>query len=63
MLGRLIEADTIGVAWLAVARQIVEEGAESACPRDLGCGPIDPKPLRASRSGRRTPSLRSQSRR
>ena len=29
MLGRLIEADTIGVAWLAVARQIVEEGAES----------------------------------
>ncbi|MDT5171808.1 MAG: thymidylate synthase [Mycobacterium sp.] len=30
MLGRQIEADTIGIAWLAVARRIVEEGVESA---------------------------------
>jgi Thymidylate synthase len=30
MLGMRIEADTIGTAWLAVARRIVDEGAESA---------------------------------
>lgn len=30
MLGVQIEAETIGTAWLAVARRIVEDGAESA---------------------------------
>ena len=30
MLGVQIDADTIGTAWLAVARRIVEEGVESA---------------------------------
>jgi thymidylate synthase len=30
MLGMRIEADTIGIAWLAVARRILDEGAESA---------------------------------
>ena len=30
MLGTQIEADTIGAAWLAVARQIIDDGAESA---------------------------------
>jgi thymidylate synthase len=30
MLGMQIDADTIGTAWLAVARRILDEGAESA---------------------------------
>ena len=30
MLDTQIDADTIGVAWLAVARRILDEGAESA---------------------------------
>jgi thymidylate synthase len=30
VLGRQIDADTIGSAWLAVARRILDEGAESA---------------------------------
>jgi thymidylate synthase len=29
MLGMQIEADTIGTAWLAIARRIIDEGAES----------------------------------
>ena len=34
MLGMQIDADTIGTAWLAVARRIVEEGVESAYDAD-----------------------------